>query len=86
MSLRARHTIGCIILIVLGVSGIAAGIAAGSSVGWDLLSGRIQAGFGRHSPPLFIVPTLIGGGAIAAIAGIAALRLPVDSGANRDEL
>jgi len=72
-------------LIVLGVSGIAAGIAAGSSAGWDLLSGRIQAGFGRQSPPLFIVPALIGGGAIAAIAGIAAIRLPVENDERRGE-
>lgn len=84
MSKRVGHTIGCLVLVVMGVAAIAAGIAAGASVDWNLVAPQVES-YGRSRPPLFLVPSLIIGGGITLAAGIFALRLPVESGKRRDE-
>lgn len=77
MSPQRRHTVRCIVLMILSAASMTAGCLIGSIVGWDLLSVPVDAGKRRRLPALFTIPALIIGGALVLISAAAALRAPV---------
>jgi len=76
---RARQTIGCIVLIAIGIALVGGGIVTGASVDWQLVDSPVHFAR-RSSPAIVIVPMLILLGLAATVIGVVVLRLPVEDG------
>jgi len=72
---RTKQTIGCLVLIVVGLALAAAGIAAGASVDWQLVDSVISYAR-RSAPAIVLVPMMVIVGVAATVLGAVVIRMP----------
>jgi hypothetical protein len=80
VSATAKQTIGCLVLIAVGISLTAAGLVAGFAVDWDLLDAVVhQRGWWQRSVhAIFLVPSLLFLGLLATVIGVLVIRMPAE--------